>query len=118
MQAASQRKRETYSELCGSGARARLVVLGLEVGGQWCNEASVFLRLLARARARAEPPLLRRAAQMAWQRRWMGILACAASRSSAASLLERSPVHGTDGRSLSTMDVLIDARHCSAEGAC
>jgi len=118
LQAASRRKRETYPELCGSGARARLVVLGLEVGGRWRKEASVFLRLLAHARARAEPPLLRQAAQMAWQRRWMGILACAASRSFAASLLERSPVHGTDGHSPSTMDVLIDARHCGAEGAC
>ena len=33
------------------------VVLGLEVGGRWSKEARVFVQLLARARARSEPPV-------------------------------------------------------------
>ena len=45
----------TYPELVGRGARARLVVLAGEVGGRWSRETSTFLRLLAEAKARAEP---------------------------------------------------------------
>ena len=49
-----------HPELVGLGARARLVVLALEVGGRWSEEAKIFLRLLARARARSEPRLTQR----------------------------------------------------------
>ena len=57
---ARRRKEVAYPELVGNAARARLVVLALEVGGRWSDEAWQFTRLLAGARARDEPPLLRR----------------------------------------------------------
>ena len=68
--------------------------LGLEVGGRWSEEAWRFVRLLARAKARASPPLLRRAAQAAWRRRWVETLAVAAQRAPADSLLELPAVAG------------------------
>ena len=46
-------KERTYPELVGPGARAQLVVLALEVGGRWSEEAKIFIRLIARARARS-----------------------------------------------------------------
>ena len=49
---ARRTKERTCSELVGPGSRARLVVLALEVGGRWSEEAKIFVRLLARARAR------------------------------------------------------------------
>ena len=48
-------KEKTYQELTGPGARARLVVLALEVGGRWSAEAKSFVGQLAKARARSEP---------------------------------------------------------------
>ena len=80
------RKQAKYAELLRS-RRCRLVVLALEVGGRWSEEALEFIRLLARAKVRSAPRLLRRSAQMAWTSRWMGLLAVAAHRAFASSLL-------------------------------
>ena len=51
------------------------------------------MRLLARARARTEPEYLRAAATSAWHHRWTGVLAVAAQRAFAASLLELPLAH-------------------------
>ena len=48
---ARQRKEKTYPELVGRRVRARLVVLAVEVGGRWSEEARNFLSQLAKARA-------------------------------------------------------------------
>ena len=111
--AARRRKERTYPELTGPHARARLAVLALEVGGRWSREAWVFVRLLARARARGAPASTRAATQRAWQRRWVGVLAVAAQRAFAESLLELCPVRGADGATPSTAEVLEDARHAA-----
>lgn len=108
---ARRRKERTYPELVGPRARSRLVVLGVEVGGRWSREAWVFVRLLARAKARGEPPAMRVAAERAWQRRWTTILAVAAQRALAESLLELPAVRGADGALPCTGDVLEDARY-------
>ena len=63
---ARQRKERTYPELVGRRARARLVVLAVEVGGRWSEEARNFLSQLAKARARGEIPLLRKRAEQAY----------------------------------------------------
>ena len=47
LDAARRRKEGTYPELTGAGGRARLVVIGGEVGGRWFREIMTFLRLLA-----------------------------------------------------------------------
>ena len=78
--------RRTYPELCNSG-RCRLVVLGIETGGRWSAEAVTFLRLLARCRARSAPPPLQGACISAYVLRWSALLACAAARAFASSLL-------------------------------
>ena len=53
---ARRRKEATYPELTQAGARARLVVLGMEVGGRWSKEARTFVQMLAKARVRSDPP--------------------------------------------------------------
>ena len=44
-----------------------------------CRQTT-FLRLLAEAKAKAEPPVLRMRVECAWKARWGAILACAAAR--------------------------------------
>ena len=51
---ARRRKETTFPELVGRHARARLVVLGVEVGGRFSTETESFLSQLARAKARCE----------------------------------------------------------------
>ena len=89
-QATRRKQRQTYPEL-ERARRCHLVVFGLEVGGRWAPEAATFIRLLARARAAEVPASLRAAARAAWVVRWSGIVAVAAQRAFAASLLELPP---------------------------
>lgn len=109
---ARARKEATYPELAHT-TRCRLVVVGLEVGGRWSDEAAEFIWLLAAARARAAPAALRRSAAQAWQWRWAGVIAVAAQRAFAASLLEL-PWAGRlgfeDGPDVALADVLHGAR--------
>ena len=86
--AARRLKERTYPELVGPHRRARLVVLAGEIGGRWSEETRRFLSLLAKAKARSEPPILKRRAEQAWRMRWGAILSCAAARAFAAFLLE------------------------------
>ena len=51
-----------------------LVVLGGEVGGRWSEETSTFVRLLAKAKARLEPSMLRTRMELAWRNRWAALL--------------------------------------------
>ena len=87
-------------------------MLALEVGGRWSEEAVRFVRLLAKAKARTVPPLVRSAAKAAFFHRWTGILAVAAQRAFAATLLEL-PVEdagAVDGDVPVLEEVLADAR--------
>ena len=103
---ARRRKEATYPELSGANGRARLVVLGCEVGGRWSDECQSFLRQLSKARVRHEPPGIRASARRAWLRRWSSILACCASRSLALSLLEQRGGLGADGPTPSSCEVV------------
>ncbi|CAK0793570.1 unnamed protein product, partial [Prorocentrum cordatum] len=105
------RKEATYPELIGS-RRCRLVVLGLEVGGRWSEEALTFVRLLARTRARSAPQRLRASARAAYLHRWTGLAAVAAQRAFAATLLELPPhTLAVDGDKPHLADLLADARY-------
>ena len=96
--------------LTGERRRARLVVLGVEVGGRWSTETGVFLRNLAAAKARGAPPWLAGRVRAAWLRRWQGLLGCAAARAFSCSLLDvASP--GGDGATPSMNAVLGEARY-------
>ena len=69
------------------------------------------MSLLAKAKARSEPPVLKKRAEHAWRLRWGAILACAAARAFAASLLELRFGGGADGDVPSTHEVVNDLRH-------
>ena len=86
LQDARRNKERTYPELL-QNRRCRLVVLGIEVGGMWSNEASNFIRMLANARARSSPPSFQAATRAALVSRWSALLTHAAATSFAASLL-------------------------------
>ena len=95
--AARRRKERTYPELIAPRSRARLVVLAMEVGGEWSPEALTFVRLLAKAKARHEPNLMRKRVEQAWRMRWCSLLGCAAARALATSLLELRRSGSADG---------------------
>ena len=107
---ARRRKEATYAELVGRRARARLVVLGVEVGGRFFLETQSFLTQLARAKARGETYILRRRVEQAWRLRW-GSLACTAARAVAAPLLELPCAHGADGGTHASHEVERDLGH-------
>ena len=104
-------KERKYRELLTS-TRCRLVVLALQVEGTWSEEAVRFVRLLAKAKARTVPPLLRSAATAAFFHRWAGIIAVAAQRAFAATLLELpvDDAEGVDGDTPALEEVLGDGR--------
>ena len=112
LETAARKKREqTCPELLAAG-RCKLVVLGLEVGGRWSTEALDFVRRLARAKARSQPEWLRASAAQAYAHRWSGMLAVAAQRAFAASLLELPLANENcwDGEAPACHEVVADAR--------
>ena len=111
LQAARLRKERTHPELVGPRRRARLVVLAGEVGGRWSEETRRFLSLLARAKARSEPPILQKRVEQAWRMMWGSILGCAAARADATSLLELKHGGGADGDVPLAHDVISEFRH-------
>lgn len=98
MHDARRNKERVYLELT-RGGRCRLVVLGIETGGRWSEEACTFLRLLAQHRARQATPLLRQAVAAALLHRWSAMLTHAAFTAYAASLqgLDSAPQANIDG---------------------
>ena len=74
--------------------RCRLVVLALETGGRWSEEAVQFVESLAVSRAREAPPTL---AALAWRRRWTRMLAVSCTRSFACSLVPPKVPHALAG---------------------
>ena len=90
-------KEHKYAELL-QGDRCRLVVVGIETGGRWSTEALQFVEMLAAARAREAPRVLRRSAFLAWTRRWSRMLSVSCGRAFANSLVSPSvDLQGTDG---------------------
>ena len=102
-------KNALYPELVGRKARARLVVLAGEIGGGWSTETSTFVGLLAKAKARSEPSVMRRRVEQAWRLRWGALLACAFARAFAASLLDLRTC-GADGAIPHAHEVVHDFR--------
>ena len=100
------RKARRYPELDGIGGRARLVVFALETGGRWSEEGWDFIHLLSKARARSDPKMLQKQAAIGWAKRWQGLLAVAAQRAFAESLLEQKRTQGVDGECPSIHDML------------
>ena len=93
----------------GEGGRARLVVLGAEVGGRWSEETAEFLSALAWAKVHDLPELLQQEGRRAWLRRWQKLLGCTAAKAFAMSLLGLVP-GGVDG-AVPVLEVIYEARH-------
>ena len=87
LQDARKSKERTYPELVRS-RQCRLVVPALETGGRWSPEATTFLLLMARTKAKAVPNILRKAVEVSLLSRWSAILTHAAQHAFAASLLD------------------------------
>ena len=104
-------KERRYFEFVGVQARARLVVLAVEVDRRFSTETNRFLTGLANARARRETPLMQRRVEHAWRMRWSWLLVCAATKAVAASLLEMQGRVGTDGTSPAGHEVEGDFRN-------
>ena len=99
-------KERTYPELL-RGDRCALVVVALEVGGRFSEEASSFIRLFAQARRRTAPAHLRRATAQAYIARWSALLTHAAQIAFANSLafLDPGPQADLNGDSLLFSDL-------------
>ena len=106
-----RRKELTYPEVECPRCRARLVVLAGEVGGRWSAETMSFLGLLAKARAQSETHQKRRRVEQAWRIQLSCMLACAAGRAFAASLLEQRVSIGCDGNAPVSHKVVADHRY-------
>ena len=84
---ARREKEATYPEFTAPG-RCRLVVVAIETGGRWSDEAVDFVRQLALARAREVPSFMVFPAILAWERRCTRQLSTVCALSFAASLVE------------------------------
>ena len=62
---ARQDKEATYPELASSG-RYKLVVLAMETGGRWSEEAVQTLQMLAHSKARDAPPYMQFSVALMW----------------------------------------------------
>ena len=88
-----------YPELVAS-RRCELIVLAIETSGRFSDETYAFLEELAYAKAREAAPVMRKSARLAWQRRWMRLLACTAARAwcqATTALAHQEGPHGVDG---------------------
>ena len=80
-------KETTYPEVVASG-RCRFVVLAIETGGRWSDEAVDFTTQLAFAKAREVLTCMNWPAVFAWQRRWTRMHSTVCALSFAAYLVE------------------------------
>ena len=92
-------------ELQGRNGRVRMVVIAGEVG-RWSEETKPFLCTLACGKSRSEARVLRKSVRAAWCRRWCCLLACAAAKAVALSLLERRGVSGVGDDPPTTHEVV------------
>ena len=90
IQRAEEDKDTTYPELVDSD-QLRLVTLACETGGRWSKQCLDTIRALAHAKAREAPHRLRRAAALAWERRWTAMLSVTVQSALASTLVDDAP---------------------------
>ena len=95
-------RRNKYFELL-QGGRCHLVVVPIESGGRWGEEAVKFIPSLASAGSREAPAPLQRSAFRAWRRRWTRMLAFSCCRAFAGSLV--SSGDALEGADVATPDL-------------
>ena len=87
LEQAREDKENSYPEF-HEARRCRLVVMAIETGGRWSDEAASVVWELATAKAREAPGFMRKAVALGWERRWTGLLSSACAVSFATSLTE------------------------------
>ena len=87
LQDARNFKERTYLELLRS-RQCMLVGFAIETDGRWSPEATTFLRVLAQAKSRTFPNILRKTVEASLPSRWSAIMIHAARHAFAASLLD------------------------------
>ena len=107
LRAAILKKHRTYSDVSSSGV-ACLLVLGCEVYGRWSEDAIDLVRQIARSKAREAPPALRKAASLAWTKRWWGIIGVGVQRAIGEALLLEAGADLIPSSSLSEEPTLTD----------
>ena len=83
---AAKDKEDKYLDVHASSL-AELVVLACEVGGRFSEQATDWVRYLAKEKARKQHPLLKRSVELAWSDRWWALLGVTTQDALAASLL-------------------------------
>ena len=84
---AGRDKEAKYPELAASG-RCTLVVVGVETGRRWSEEAADFLRQPSTSKAQEVPSFMRRSVSLAWERRWTRMLSVVCATIFAASMVQ------------------------------
>ena len=109
---AHRRKARTYPELHAANGRVKFIVLAIEIGGRWDSGGVKFLKDLAAAKARSAPTAQQASVAASWFRRWLSIMACAAQRALAISLLSlpASSGHCLDAHAPFLGDLLAEDR--------
>ena len=88
LEVAVERKNSTHREAQQNAGQVKFQTLACEVGGRWHSDCITWVGSLAKMKASAELPHLRRAAEFAWHSRWWSLLSVAAQRAFALSLIE------------------------------
>ena len=88
----------------------RLLMPACETGGRSSKACVSITRLLAKARARSAPAILRFSAEQGWAAQWWSLLSIAAHDALAETLLEDSlaTLAGSDGPSPPPPDLFLD----------
>ena len=86
-----------YPELALPNHYGDLTILACETGGWRHDTARGMVSRLVTAKTQMVPPLLRRAAALAYHRRWWGLLSVALQRVVATNLLDHPGLGGMPG---------------------
>ena len=105
LHSARRRKERTYPELLGRRARAKLVVLTIEVGGKLSEETRMFLSLLAAGSLRESIVAQANSASLASPVGCTFVLHCA------SSMLELPRARGADGDTPDVGSMMIQRIH-------
>ena len=95
----------------GANPYGELTVLACETGGRWHATARGVVSRLIHTRTHSVPPFLRRAAALAYHRRWWGMLSVALQHTVTTCLLDDPGLAATPGAGPEPplADVLHDA---------
>ena len=86
-----------HTELASPNPYDDLTVLACETGGRWHETARGMVSRLVHTRTQTVHPILRRAAALAYTRRWWSLLSVALQHTVAMSLLDKPGMGGAPG---------------------